>query len=158
MNKKVELVLTELLSSGRLEIEQDFLQHGDISVLEHSIHVAEISLLIVGFLHIKYHEKALIRGSLLHDYFLYDWHDKETSPSLHGFKHPKIALENAKKDYDIDAIEENIIKRHMFPLTIVPPTCRESWIVCLADKYCATQETIAPRISHCWQKIKSSIS
>ena len=40
--------------------------------------------------------------------------------------------------------EENIIHRHMFPLTPMPPTTREAWIVCLADKYCAAAETVEP--------------
>ena len=34
----------------------------------------------------------------------------------------------------------------MFPLVPVPPTCREAWIVCLADKWCALRETIAGRL------------
>ena len=36
--------------------------------------------------------------------------------------------------------------RHMFPLVPVPPTCREAWIVCLADKWCALRETVAGRL------------
>ena len=27
----------------------------------------------------------------------------------------------------------------MFPLTPVPPTCTEAWIVCIADKICAIE-------------------
>ena len=42
--------------------------------------------------------------------------------------------------------EENIISRHMFPLNIVPPMCKEAWLVCLADKICASKETIVRRI------------
>ena len=33
-----------------------------------------------------------------------------------------------------------------FPLVPVPPTCREAWIVCLADKWCALCETVAGRL------------
>lgn len=130
---------------GHFDAERQAFQHGNITVLEHSIRVAEMSLAIAAFLHIHYHEKALIRGALLHDYFLYDWHDSKTAPSWHGFKHPSIAATNAKKDFQIDKIEENIIKHHMFPLTPTPPTCREAWIVCLADKICATKETLFNR-------------
>ncbi len=40
---------------------------------------------------------------------------------------------------------KNIIIRHMFPLTLVPPTCTEAWIVCIADKICAIEETLFNR-------------
>ena len=87
---------------------------------------------------------ALVRGALLHDYFLYDWHEKDRSHCLHGFRHPSTALKNARADYPLNRIEKNIIARHMFPLTPIPPTCREAWLVCIADKYCALQETLQP--------------
>ena len=47
---------------------------------------------------------------------------------------------------NVTSRERNIIARHMFPLVPVPPTCREAWIVCLADKWCALRETIAGRL------------
>jgi len=87
---------------------------------------------------------SLIRGALLHDYFLYDWHQKDPSHRLHGFRHPKTALGNAQRDYYLNWKEKNIIARHMFPLIPVPPQCREAWIVCLADKWCALGETMEP--------------
>ena len=34
----------------------------------------------------------------------------------------------------------NCIKRHMWPLTFVPPRYAEGYIVSFADKYCATRE------------------
>lgn len=77
-------------------------------------------------------------------YFLYDWHQKDPSHRLHGFRHPKTALGNAQRDYYLNWKEKNIIARHMFPLIPVPPQCREAWIVCLADKWCALGETMEP--------------
>ena len=38
--------------------------------------------------------------------------------------------------------EKEIIKKHMWPLTVKPPKCREAWVVCLADKYASTLETL----------------
>lgn len=85
--------------------------------------------------------KALVKGALLHDYFLYDWHEKNKNHRLHGFYHPRHALRNAMQDYNISDKEADIILKHMFPLTIIPPNNREAWIVCMADKICATYET-----------------
>ena len=42
--------------------------------------------------------------------------------------------------------EQNIIASHMWPLTFRHvPTCREAFIVCLADKYCAVVESMFRR-------------
>ena len=79
-------------------------------------------------------------AALLHDYFLYDWHDKDPSHRLHGFTHPRRALENAAADWELTDRERDIILHHMFPLTPLPPRSREAWLVCLADKLCAVQE------------------
>ena len=101
-----------------------------------------MSVFIARSLHVKLHHMVLIRGALLHDYFLYDWHEKDRRHCLHGLRHPRLAMRNACEDYELTKREKNIILRHMFPLTVVPPTCREAWIVCLADKICAVLETL----------------
>lgn len=142
MNKKVEEILRQLSTSNRWKIEIECIQHGNVTVFEHSVNVAEISIAFAEKLPITVNEESLIKGALLHDYFLCDWHNKEQSPGLHGFKHPYIALKNAEEDYDLNDIEKNIILRHMFPLVPIPPRCKEAWIVCVADKYCALGETV----------------
>ena len=85
--------------------------------------------------------KSLIRGSLLHDYFLYDWHENDKSHRLHGFKHAKTAMLNAERDFGINKIEKNMIYTHMFPLNLRLPRYKESIILCMADKVCAIKET-----------------
>ena len=74
--KKILLYGEDILKSERMITEKDFIQHGSISCYDHSLNVAKKSLIIAGFLliFIKINEKSLIRGALLHDYFLYDWH------------------------------------------------------------------------------------
>ena len=83
-----------------------------------------------------------MRGALLHDYFLYDWHEAPGKHKLHGFTHPKTALRNAMRDTGLNEIEKDIIIHHMFPLTPIPPKSREGMIVCTADKICAAKETM----------------
>ncbi|WP_051656816.1 HD domain-containing protein [Butyrivibrio sp. AE3004] len=149
-HKKIKASLRKhgeaILSSHTFRKSHGFIQHGDMSVYEHSINVAERALRINRFLNAKCNERELVRGALLHDYFLYDWHkdgkDKgNVHPKLHGFFHPGTALKNASRDFILTPREKDIIKKHMWPLTIVPPLCREAWIVTLADKYCSTMET-----------------
>lgn len=144
-NKYRAIVLkhgADLLISDKLLLECSFIQHGNTTVLEHSFNVACISLLIAYVLHIKIKERETVRGALLHDYFLYDWHCKRKNSRLHGFTHARTALYNADRDFTINNIERNIIIRHMFPLNLTPPKYRESLIVCIADKIGAIAETL----------------
>lgn len=133
----------DILESKNFKEVDDHLQHGSVSVRRHSIDVAKYSLLINKKLKLRANQKDLVRGALLHDYFLYDWHEKGriSVEGLHGFRHPKIALNNAGKEYELTPREKDIIKKHMWPLTVVPPLCREAWIVTAADKYCSILET-----------------
>ncbi len=140
----MEKYADDILSSPNFNSTRAYMQHGKMSVHEHSINVAKTSLALRRHLGIKCNTRDLVRGALLHDYFLYDWHndDKENPHRLHGFFHPQRALENAKKEYKLTHIQEEIIVKHMWPLTVVPPTCREAWIVTAADKYCSLKETL----------------
>ncbi|MDD7148656.1 MAG: phosphohydrolase [Lachnospiraceae bacterium] len=140
----------DILHSRNHKSTRKAIQHGNVSVRRHAINVARYSLLINEKLGIKCNKRDLIRGALLHDYFLYDWHDKDhISPlRLHGFFHPGIALRNAEKEYRLSTKEKDIIRKHMWPLTIVPPKCREAWVVSMADKYCSLMETLRIHRQH----------
>lgn len=130
-----------LRATSRFSQMERFRQHGGVSVCQHCIAVAYLSCRIACRLHIPVDFRSLIRGALLHDYFLYDWHDPDPRHRLHGLRHSGFALRNAQADFSLTPREANIIARHMFPLNPAPPTCREAWIVCLADKICAALET-----------------
>lgn len=118
--------------------------HHNSSIYAHVQEVSYLSYRICKFLKLDYRSAA--RGALLHDFFLYDWrnHDVPDLPreKFHGLAHPKIALDNAKKYFTVNEIEEDIIKKHMWPLTIVPPKYKESFIVSFADKYLSSKEFI----------------
>ena len=144
----VARTVRRLRQTSRFSQMDTCMQHGSVSVTQHSIAVAYLSCRIACALHLRVDYDSLIRGALLHDYFLYDWHDPSRKrEGLHGFVHPKTALKNAREDFELSPVEENIIVRHMFPLTPHPPACREAWLVCAADKYCALQETVHPFFS-----------
>ncbi len=135
---------SDILNSTNFKSTSKNIQHGSMSVLQHSINVAKYSLLINKKFKINCKRKDLVRGALLHDYFLYDWHDKNHVQlnQLHGFHHPTTAYKNASKEYKLSPREKDIIKKHMWPLTIKPPLCREAWVVTTADKYCSLLETL----------------
>jgi uncharacterized protein len=118
------------------------IQHGRISVYEHSLDVAKLSFALGRIFKIT-DMKSLVRAALLHDFFLYDWHVPEKMWSLHGWTHPVRAVENGRKYFGISGKEASMIRSHMWPWTLLhPPVCREGWIICAADKLCSAAETL----------------
>ncbi len=144
--KKFRRVLNETRQESRFDQNKNYIQHGRTSVRTHCINVAQTSYYIAHRFRIPVNEKALIRGALLHDYFLYDWHENNLKNKIHGFTHPGTALKEASKDFDLSPVEQDMIVHHMFPLTPTPPRSREGVILCIADKLCALKETLETRI------------
>ena len=103
----------DILNTPSYQQSKDFIQHGKKSVFQHSIDVAKMSLKISRTLPFQFKESELVRGALLHDYFLYDWHDLKISIKnpkdffkLHGFTHANTALKNAKRDFVLSENEK----------------------------------------------------
>lgn len=148
-HRKLQALLREhgedIFNSDNFKSTKAHIQHGSVTVHSHCVSVARYSLLLDSRLGIGCNKRDLIRGALLHDYFLYDWHDKAYlahRQRLHGFHHPMTALRNAEQEYLLNDIQRDIIKKHMWPLSVVPPMCREAWVVTAADKYCSLLETV----------------
>ena len=120
---------------------REYIQHGSVTTYQHCKNVALVSFWLNRRLHLHADETSLAVGALLHDFYLYDWHNKEVRAKLHGFHHPRIACENAMRDFELNRIEQDIVCKHMFPLTPKPPRYKEAWIICVADKACSLQET-----------------
>jgi uncharacterized protein len=142
----------DILESERFNDCKHYVQHGNQSVFEHSVDVAKMSLRISHILPFEFKEREIVRGALLHDYFLYDWHERKTKlrkpadiKKMHGFTHPTKAMYNAERDFGLSACEKEIIRKHMWPLTSRPPMNREAWVVTLADKICSLKETVNRR-------------
>lgn len=135
----------DILNSDGLQASKEYIQHGHISVYDHSLNVAVLCVWLADKLHVRVDIQALITGALLHDYFLYDWHIRSEDHRWHGIHHPKRAYLNAVRDFDIGLIEKNMILSHMFPLTPALPLYRESWLLILADKLCAIGEVLFRR-------------
>lgn len=127
-----------------------YIQHRDLSCLEHSIYVSFTSYCLAYKL--KMDSRQIARAALLHDFFLYDWHVGRPTRQMHGFAHPKLALYNAQTHFNLTEVEKDIILKHMWPLTFRPPAYKESLLVNAVDKYCSTLEIISPYHRH---KIKT---
>lgn len=128
----------DLLAHSLVQKMRDFPQHGDFNCLEHSLGVSYIGFLVAR--HLGLDARSTARGGLLHDFFLYNWRYEKPYKGMHAFAHPGVALKNAQEHFTLNSTECDIIKKHMWPLTIVPPRCKEAFLIMLVDKYCATME------------------
>lgn len=139
--KLVNQTMETLSRQTRILEMKQFIQHGSTSVFEHMLSVAYMSLRIARSRKKNINAESMVRGALLHDYFLYDWHNKKTRHKLHGFYHPGVALKNAQKYLQLNDIEKDVIIHHMFPLTFPAPVTREGFYVSCADKLVSLYET-----------------
>ena len=126
LRQEIRAAAPDILCSKNFRSTRSHVQHGNMTVNDHSMNVAKYSLAI---------------SEKLHDY---------VSPhKLHGFYHPGRALKNAQQEYQLTPRERDIIKKHMWPLTIsAMPMCREAWIVTMADKWCSLMETFHVHKGH----------
>ena len=136
----LELHGEDLISSAGMQQEKTLSHHGSITCYDHSVAVAKMSVYMALKLRVRVDMRSMVRGALLHDYFLYDWRDGAEGHDLHGFKHARRALQNAERDFTLSPIARDVIVKHMFPLNITPPRYRESVFVTVADKVCAVRE------------------
>lgn len=132
--------ISDLINHELIKSMKNFKHHGNIDCLEHSLHVSFLSYMICKKLGLNY--RAAARGGLLHDFYLYDWHISKPYKGLHGFKHPEVALQNACKYFILNDVEKDIIKKHMWPMTLSLPRYRETFVVLMVDKYCAILDII----------------
>lgn len=106
--------------------------------LEHCVNVSYYSFLICRRFGWDYRSAA--RGGLLHDLFYYECKNVGIGTWKHFYLHPRFALHRAEKICTLNAIERDIIAKHMFIPCLRPPKYKESAVVCLVDKMCATYE------------------
>lgn len=135
-------MISDIVANSEVQKLKDFTHHSDVSVYEHSMHVAYWNYRICSLF--NWDAKAATRAGMLHDMFMYDWHEykAESFLKLHGFAHPRIALEHAKENFELSNREEDIILKHMFPLTPKPPRYRETCVIIVTDKICAMSEVV----------------
>lgn len=131
-------VIQELLDSDAVQQLKKFQHHKHGTRFDHSLYVSYRSYQMAKQLGCD--AVAAARGGLLHDLFFYDWRDKDPERGWHVTEHPRRALEEASRLFDLTEKEQDIIVKHMWPLSPWMPKYRESFIVSMMDKYCAVME------------------
>lgn len=158
IDKEFANIIKEITSNEKVNEMKKYKQHYDVSTYEHCIHVSYMCYVICKKLKLDY--ISATRAGMLHDLFLYDWHEKQHKYKLdyientkkpeflkrylrlHAFSHPKIALKNAKDEFELNELEQEMILNHMWPVTITLPRHIETYIITIADKLCAINESV----------------
>jgi uncharacterized protein len=130
--------IAELIAHPDVKSMKSFPHHGRVSCYDHSLAVAHYAYKIAS--RHRLDARSVARGAMLHDFYLYDWHDKKSRKGLHGFTHARKALANAQSRFELNPMEVDIILKHMWPLGLSLPRYRESVLVCLVDKGIALLE------------------
>lgn len=141
-------ITSDIINDSKFQTLKQQRHHGnELGRYAHCVRVAYYAYVIARKMHLD--SLSTARGALLHDYYFEDWrkvehneHGIDRIRNMHAVAHPKRALKNAEKDYQLNKKEENMILRHMFPVTVTPPKYAESWIVSLVDKGVATCEFV----------------
>lgn len=139
-------IVRDVYFSDEVQGQAQYIQHADINRLQHVTSVAYMSYLYCKEKNADFCSAA--RAGVLHDLVYYDWHVAgDGSHRLHGYRHPGFAVKNAEKLCNLNEKEENIIRRHMWPLTPTPPKYKEGFILSIMDKYCAANEILIKKFS-----------
>lgn len=134
-------LISDIIRSDEFRQMKHHRHHVKSNARDHSIKVA--------FLCYQYHKKfspdinlrEFVRGALLHDYYLYDWHDRTPDTRFHLVAHPHRAWRNVVHHYpDLTRIQRDMILHHMFPLTPIPPTTKAGWALWFYDKVAAISD------------------
>ncbi len=141
-NDYYELV-SDLIDNEVVLRMQQFMHHGHTTCFQHCLNVSYYNYLFCKLLSLD--ARAGARAGLLHDLFLYDWHDyvREKGQRLHGWTHAGTALANVEKYFEITPMEADIIKKHMFPMNIALPKYKETVVIIFVDKICGAWEVMA---------------
>ncbi len=131
-----ESIAEEIINSDKYQALKDENHHG-LSRYDHSLRVARNTYRISKKMKLDY--VSATRGALLHDYFTNEEY-RNTKGMKKYSMHPVIALNNARREYKLNPIEENVIVSHMYPMGKVKPNCKESWLVSSVDKSVAIYE------------------
>lgn len=130
-------IVFDILNNPEFDKLKGCVHHG-ITRHEHCLRVSYYTYLVCKILHLNYIEAT--RAALLHDFFT----DEVSNLKAWGRyrNHPTYALINSKKYYNISKLQEDIILRHMFPVTLLPPKYIESWIVDIIDDISAIYDKV----------------
>lgn len=121
-------IVEDILENKEFKKLKEIKHHG-ITRYNHLVRVAYHTYKFTKKHNMKYVEAT--RGALLHDFFFDETKEETTYKALRT--HASYALQNSCKHFELTELEKDIIKTHMFPVTLDVPHYRESYVVDIID-------------------------
>ncbi|MBQ7333069.1 MAG: phosphohydrolase [Clostridia bacterium] len=144
--KEFVLIVRDIILSPEFREMKNYKHHVKGTLYDHSVKVAYLCFRHQKRFGLKTDVNEFVRGAILHDYYLYDLHGGNTKHRLHWFRHPKRALEKATEKYPtLTHVQRDMIERHMFPLTLIPPKTKAGWLVCFYDKVAVLSDRLGKK-------------
>ena len=137
-NKKIYYdIYSEFYCVNKYRELKSMVHHGN-NRLDHINRVAKLSFSLSKKLKLDF--VSCTRGALLHDFFTTDDLTRDGKYKKFLSEHPKIALENSTKYFELNDIEKDVILTHMYPVIKGKPKYMESKVVCIVDKLVSLYE------------------
>ena len=138
--RELEEIYQAFLHDEKILRMKEISMHRGSNCYIHSFKVAQVAVKR-ALRHHKGDLKTILLGSILHDYYLYDWRNDHSKKDHHLSAHPYIAAENAARDFGIHEPIKRVIESHMWPVNFSEfPTSKEARIISLADKHIYVKE------------------
>ena len=151
MEKEFLNIARDILVDKRFKALKSYRHHIRCNAYYHSVKVAYFCYRHHKRFKMKSSVTELVRGALLHDYYIEKGCVKNRG-RLHMIRHPKKAYMNALRDFgNMSKTQNDIILRHMFPLTLKPPKTKYGYVVCFYDKVVAVSDFFGKNL---WKKYK----
>lgn len=141
-------VVADILENNMVQQLKNYRHHISTNRFQHCLNVSYYNYIVCRFLNLD--AKSAARAGMLHDLYYYDTKEyRHSSPERsHSSNHPDVAVSNAEELFSLNSTEQDIITRHMWPLTKGRPQSKEGYVIVFVDKYCAALELIVPKIHH----------
>lgn len=135
-------LVSDLLNHEVVCRMKEFVHHGHTTCFQHCLNVSYYNYVFCRLLSLD--ARAGARAGLLHDLFLYDWHTRKTPEGErnHAVAHAHTALVNAKRYFELNELESEIIEKHMFPINPALPRHKETVVIIMVDKICGAWEVL----------------
>ena len=145
--ERLEEIYYSFLNDSKIDMMKDVSMHRGSNCYLHSFQVAKLAIKRALRRKHKLDLESILIASVLHDYYLYDWRKDKSLLKKHGSRHPYIACNNAKRDFNINDKVASIILSHMWPINFKRfPKTVEARIVNNADTHVAFKEAMTSKI------------